>query len=55
MIDLEKRNPDAHAYLKNGGFTGSSTGLTHSNIPMDQTIETTVRLRTRVRVKNGFV
>ena len=42
MIDLEKRNPDAHAYLKNGGFTGSSTGLTHSNIPMDQTIETTI-------------
>ena len=42
MIDLENRNPDAYAYLKNGGFTGSSTGLNHSNIPMDQIIETTI-------------
>ena len=42
MIDLEKQNLEAYSYLKNGGFTGSTTGLSHSNIPMDQIIESTI-------------
>ena len=42
MLDLKNRNVLAHNYLQEGGFTGSSTGLIHSNIPMDQTIETTI-------------
>ena len=42
MIDLQQRNPEAYGYLESVGFTGSTSGLIHSNIPMDQMIETTI-------------
>ena len=42
MIHLKRRNPAAAAYLENGGFSGSLTGNSHSNIPMDQIMETTI-------------
>ena len=42
MLDLKRRNKEAYQYLENGGFTGSLTGSSHSNIPCDQVIETTI-------------
>ena len=42
MIDLATRNPEAYNYLKSGGFVVSLSGTTHSCIPMDQVIETTI-------------
>ena len=42
MIDIQQRNPVAYGYLESRGFTGSTSGLIHSNIPMDQMIETTI-------------
>ena len=42
MMNLPRRNPEAAAYLKDGGFSGSTSRLPHSNVPMDQLIETTI-------------
>ena len=42
MTDLPRRNPEAAAYLEKGGFSGSLSGKPHSNIPMDQIVETTI-------------
>ena len=42
MLRLPDKFPEADEYLRNGGFSGSLTGKCHSNIPMDQIIETTI-------------
>ena len=42
MINLKTRNPIAYMYLEDGGFSGSLSGSIHSNISMDQMIETTL-------------
>ena len=42
-MNLPGRNPEAAAYLEDGGFSGSTSGLPHSNVPMDQLIETTIK------------
>ena len=42
MIALKRRLPKAYQYLEEGGFTGSLSGSPHSNISMDQVIETTI-------------
>ena len=40
-ILLRERNPAAHQYMSEGGFSGSISGEKHTNIPMDQIIEMT--------------
>ena len=42
MCALRTDNPEAYKYLKDGGFSGSLTGLPHSRIPFDQIIEMTI-------------
>ena len=42
MCSLKTENPAAYAYLNDGGFSGSLTGLPHSRIPFDQIIEMTI-------------
>ena len=42
MRALKEENSAAFEYLKNGGFSGSLTGRTHSRIPFDQVIEMTI-------------
>ena len=42
MMNLPRRYPEAAAYLKDGGFSGSTSGLSHSNVPIVQLIETTI-------------
>ena len=42
MKNLEERIPAAYDVLKDGGFTGSLSGLKHTQIPMDQIIEMTI-------------
>ena len=42
MKNLKLNNPEAYQYLVNGGFSGSLSGEKHTQIPMDQIIETTV-------------
>ena len=42
MCNLNIEFPEAYEYLKEGGFTASLSGSVHSQIPMDQSIETTV-------------
>ena len=41
MCNLNEKNPYAYKYLK-GGFTASLLDNVHSQIPMDQIIETTI-------------
>ena len=65
MCNLNKEFPEAYEYLKEGGFTASLSGSVHSQIPMDQIIETTIiaflkklvvcleSLRIRVPVSDG--
>ena len=42
MLQLPDKCPEADEYLRHGGFSGSLSGKCHSNIPMDQMIETTI-------------
>ena len=42
MLKLPEIFPEAYAYLQQGGFSGSLSGKSHSNIPMDQMIECTI-------------
>ena len=42
MLQLPEKFPEAYAYLRQGGFSGSLSGKSHSNIPMDQMIECTI-------------
>ena len=42
MRCLSNDNIQAYEYLKDGGFSGSLTGLPHSRIPFDQIIEMTI-------------
>lgn len=42
MQDLKRRNPSAYRYLKDGGFSGSLSGGSHTKLPMDQLIEMTI-------------
>ena len=42
MKNLEFKNPEAYEYLKGGGFSASLSGEKHTQIPMDQIIETTI-------------
>ena len=42
MGSLKSTNPEAYEYLKEGGFSGSLSGLPHSRIPFDQIIEMTI-------------
>ena len=42
MIALPFTNAQAHEYLKNGGFSGSLTRTSHTNIPYHQIIETII-------------
>ena len=42
MKHLEVKNPDAYEYLKTGGFYPLLSEEKHTQIPMDQIIETTI-------------
>ena len=42
MLQLPDKCPEADEYLRHGGFSGSLSGKCHSNIPMNQMIETTI-------------
>ncbi len=42
MRALKKRNSTAYSDLEEGGFSGSLSGTTHSQLPMDQIIEMTI-------------
>ena len=42
MRKLKTGNPNAYNYLNGGGFSGSLSGEKHTQIPMDQIIETTI-------------
>ena len=42
MLSLKEENARAYMYLENGGFTGSITGNSHSRLPFDHIIETTL-------------
>ena len=53
MRDLKTRNIEAYKYLENGGFTGSLSGASHSNIPCDQMIETTTAARSQLEESSG--
>ena len=42
MLNLQDSHPNNYQYLKNGGFTASTSGLLFSKIPSDLIIETTI-------------
>ena len=42
MCNLNTEFPEAYEYLKEGGFTALLSGSVHSQIPIDQIIETTI-------------
>ena len=42
MCSLRTENLEAYEYLKNGGFSGSLTGLPHSRLTFNQIIEMTI-------------
>ena len=42
MLNLQDSHPNIYQYLKNGGFTASTSGLPFSKIPCEQLIETTM-------------
>ena len=42
MLNLQHSHPNIYQYLKNGGFTASTSGLPFSKIPCEQLIEATI-------------
>ena len=50
MCNLNEKNPCVYEYLQEGGFTASLSGNVHSQISMNQIIETTIN---RFSKENG--